>query len=907
MDNLALLRAHVLFWSFDVIHGKAAFKMSAKFKNDIPKDLIHTIADTADGILASVDSMASIFTKHIQNFIDKLRNYLPLDANGFLKFITKAAEFLKRSVQATRFGQFFSQIGKFLKNALRTNGLWQKIASFVKKLLQNLKNLSLSNGPFAEGYQFLNRLMDVVSITASELPRDFMRNFNIKNFLKHISSRFDSISDAAEDYFKKLGFKVPANFFGMLHFKHTLRFPVSLDVFKTVTVRLINFGNNFLRMLAVFRDMIKIELPRLSFPEFGLTTGGSRHFDLGLSFDWRVRFNFNINFSGPDFAKLRNYFRYLGEIFRQLDRPSIDLEIFFRDFLPNLRNELESIDPELSRNTTGLNIAQWFREIIRKFQNILGLQDGNLLDFSNTAKFLEELGKRAVKFSKKALKKVCTFQGFMLKSSGRLREFGENLENETIIAIRRVEDEAQVVISEIVNVTLFVDRLIDKLQKNLSNTAKKFVNQFLTKLESSLQNVKELADNVAEFTSNATDKVAGFCYKTADLSGEILDNIQSEAKNAVNELADFISSNSHGITDLVSRFKTVVTNVENWQKRNLQKRLGKFALVAETLEEFLSLLKNEKNFLGEVRKLSTNIKDVLKYLINLSEHAQKARQAADKVNDFATNAALWEDEVKKLNVGRNFKLEFDEKFRNLCNGFRTLAQDSVKKIQGNNLFQTFRDFVTKETDALISMAVGKLNLLKEPLKRIRGKLETISESASEVEAVLVAMKPFSKNFSPILKEVSQLPNCSEIEFIFNNVVKTCDKNAKAFGKQAYGEYKDLRSELSAFLKLLPDEWKSVSLRKCLKGVTCLSEAFTKQAEGVWKKIKTLQRKLDRKELFESLEPCKVSVEGVSRIVEKLEDISVLVEEFSLNHEVTTIKYLACRITGKFFGKKNYQV
>ena len=902
MDNLALLRAHVIKWHFDVINGKAAFKMAARFKNDIPKDLIHSISDTADDILAAADSITSIFTKHIQNFIDKLKNYLPLDSNAFLEFITKAAEFLRRSIQATRFGRFFSQIGKFLKNALRTNGLWRRIATLVNQLLKNLKNLSLSNGPFAEGFQFLTRLVDLVSRIASELPRGFSGSFNIKDFLKHISGRFDSIGDAVGDYFKKLGLNVPRNFFGMLHFKITLRFPVSLNKFRTITVRLINFGNNFLEMLSVFRDMIKIELPRLSLPDFGLTTGGNRLFHFGLSFDWRVRFNFKINFSGPDFAKLRNFFRYLAEIFRQLNGPNIDLEKFFRDFLPSIRNELGSIDLDLFRNTTGLNIAQWLREIMKEFENILRLQDGKLLDFSDTAKFLEELGKEAAKFSKKTLKKVCKFQGFMLKSSAKLQEFGENLENETIIAIRRIEDEAQMVISEIVNVTLFVDRLIDELQKNLSNTAKKFVNEFLTKLEASLENVKELADNIAEFTSNSTDKLAGFCHKTADLSGEILDNIQSEAENAVKELADFITSNSQGITSLVNRFKTVVTNVEKWQKRNLQKRLGKFARVAETLEEFLSLLKNENKFLRRVYKVSTNINDVLKFLKNLPEHAEKARRSADKVNEFATNAGRWETEVKKLNIRRKFKLDFDNELRKLCNEFHTLAKDSVKEIQGDNLFRTFRDFVTKETDALISTGVGKLNLLKEPLRRVRGELEKVSESVSEVEAVLVEMKPFSENFSPILKEVSQLPNCSEIQIIFDNIITKCGKGAKAFGKQAYGEYKDLRSEVKAFLELLPDEWEKLSLRKCVAGGTCLSEAFTKQAKGVSKKITTLKKKFDNKELFESLEPCQVAVEEVSRVVEKVKNISILVEEFTLKDDVMKIKDLARRITGKFSGK-----
>lgn len=904
MDNLARFRAHVLKWKFDIINGKAAFKMSARFKNDIPKDLIHSISDTADDILASVDSITSIFAKHIQNFIDKLKNYLPLDSNAFLEFIAKAAEFIRRSIQATRFGKFFSQIGKGLRIALRVNGPWRKIANLVNKLLQNLKNLRLSNGPFGEALQFLTKLVDLVSKIASGLPRGLPGNFDVKEFLRHISGRFDSIGDAVSDYFEKLGVNVPGNFFGMLHFKITLRFPISLDKFSTVTVQLITFGNNFLEMFSAFREIIKIELPRLQLPGFDLTPGGSRGFDFGLSFDWRIRFNFKIDFSGPDFSKMRKFFRYFSEIFQQLDGPNIDLEKFFSEFLPGVRSDIGSIDPELFQNTTGLKIELWFQEILKEFENILAKGDGKLLDFSDTAEFLEELGKEVGKFSKKALKKVCKFQGFMLKSAKKLRKFGENLENETIFAIRRIEDEAQTVIEEIVNITLFVDALIVNLQQDLSNTAKKFVDTFLTKLENSLENVKELADNVAEFTSNSTDKLAGFCHKTADISGEVLDQIQGEAENAVKELAEFITTNSKGISSIVNRFKTVVTNVENWQRKNLQKRLGKFARVAETLEEFLSLIKNKNKFFRSVYKVSKNINDVLMHLNRLPEHAEKARQAADKITDFATNADRWETEVKKLNLQKKFKLDFDDQLRKLCNEFKSFAQDSVKKIQGDNLFRTFREFVTKETDALIARGVEKLDLLKKPLTRVRSELEKVSESVSEVEAVLVEIKPFSENFSPILKEVSQLPNCSEIEFIFANVLSKCGKGAKAFGKQAYGEYKDLRSDVKALLELLPDEWENLNLRKCVSGGTCLSEAFSKQARGVSKKIKTLKKKFDNKELFVSLEPCKIALEDVSRVVEQVKNISTLVEEFSLKDEVKKIQEVARRITGKFTGKSD---
>ena len=127
MNNLALLRAHVLIWSFDVAHGKAAFKMSAKFKNDISKHLIHTIADTADDILASVDSMTSIFTKHIQNFIDKLKNYLPLDANAFLGFITKLPSFGSVLLRLHASDDFSVKLENFLRTRYVLTGFGKKL------------------------------------------------------------------------------------------------------------------------------------------------------------------------------------------------------------------------------------------------------------------------------------------------------------------------------------------------------------------------------------------------------------------------------------------------------------------------------------------------------------------------------------------------------------------------------------------------------------------------------------------------------------------------------------------------------------------------------------------------------------------------------------------------------------
>lgn len=903
LDNRALFRAHVLQWSFVVLSGKAAFKMAARFKNDIPKDLIHSIADSADDILSNIDSLTSIFAKHIQNFIDKLKNYLPLDAKAFLQFIERTVEFLRRSLQATRFGKIFTNIAMNIKKALRSNELWTRIATAVKTLLRNLKNLQVSNSSFSEAFKFLTELVDTILKINVDLPRGFPVRFNIKEFLQHISGSFDSVGDAVADYFKKLGVDVPSEFFEMIHFKFSLRFPVSLDEFNTVTTALIDFCNQFLGMLAEFRDISRIELPRPSLPQFAIP-GESKLFHFGLSFDWQVRFNFNVKFSDSGFKELRKFFQYLSEIFDHFDDPNFDLEKFFQNILPSFRKNLISVNPGLYTNTTNLKIEEWFQKILQNFQNILVIEDGKLLNFSETGEFLKELLKEIGRFSKRGLINICKFQDFMLKSSGKLLKFGENLENETIVSIRKIEDEAQNVLSEVVNVTIFVEDLINKLQHNLSLSTKTFVNKFLTNLEFSLQNVHDLADNVAEFAGNATNELSGFCYKTADLSGEILDNIQSEAKDAVKELTTFITTNSRGIKDFINRFKSVVRNVENWQQQNLRKRLGKFVRVSETLEEFLALLKNENKFWRRVHKTSRIINEVVKHLNRLPEHAQKAREAADEVADFAVNARRWEREMNRLNLRRKFKLDFDKQLRELCNEFHNISNEGVSEIKGDNLFKRIREFVTKETDSLVERGVAKLNLLKEPLVEVRAELTKISESFAEVEAVLIEIKPFSNNFSPILREVSHLPNCSNINLIFKNILSKCSKSAKTFGKASYGEYKSLRNEVKVLFDLLPNEWENLSLRKCVRGGTCLSQAFIMQARELSKKMKLLKKKIDSKELLESLQPCELAVKDVSDVVDRVRNISKLVQEFSLKDEILTIKDLSRRITGKFSHDDN---
>ena len=899
LDNLALFRAHVFILSFDIVNAKAAFKMGAGFKNDIPKDLIHTVADTADGILAKIDGISSIFIEHIQRFLDKLKFYIPFIPDDFLDFISETVKFLSRTIQVTRFGTIFNRIVINLRSAWSANKFWLRIGDLVKKLSLNLSKINLSNGSFRRAFHFLNKLATIFSRRRFVLPRNFPPNFNIKKLLIHINGLSHSTSDAVKDYFEQLGFGFPNNFFKMFHFNVTLNFIQTLDKFKITTLRLVHFANSFLDMLSVFRDIFSIDLPRLYIPELNAGANNNKVFDFGLPFDWRITFKFGINFSGLDFEKFRTLFGYLTDVFLKLSNPNVNFDHFFIEMLPEMKMKLES--EKLLVDTNYSNPAKWLELVIKDFHELSRQLHGKFYDLSNTARFLDELSKITKDLSKGALANVCKVQEFMLKSGGVLEVFGKNLENDMILEIRNVKNEAQQVIREVINISLFVDEFIDELKQNISATTKTFVEQYLNALEGSIENVKILGDITMEFSVNSKEKLRGLCYKTVHMSGDILDKIQSEAQNAVEEIVNFFTSNSKGLPNVIGQFKTVIQNLEKWHHQNLEKHLGKVAIISQTIDEFLSLIKTENNIFSDIHKVFRDINNVIQHLHNLPAHAQKAYDVADKINDFATNAQRWETEFGKLNIRQKFKLDFDKQLQKLCNKFNSFAEDTIREIQGKDLLKTFREFVTKETDSLIFQTVEQLTVIKTSLEVARNDLEEMSNSVEGIESVLLELRQFPNHFSPLLQEIQKLPNCSDIYFIFDNLIKTCGREEISFGKPAYNEYITMKSEVKAFLELLPDEWESLRLQKCISGETCLSNSFKKQAQSVSNTMEKLKKKFNDFTFVDKLEICRDKAEEVSQIFENTKNICKLVKEFSLKEEVINAKDLSQRITGRFSG------
>ena len=899
MDNLARFRAHVIKWSFDVINGKAAFKMGAGFKNDIPKDIIHAVADTADDILAKTDGISSIFTEHIQRFLDKMKTYLPFIPNDFLKFISQTIKLQSRTIHVTRFGKFFNRVTINLRSARDVSEFWLKIGDLVKNLSQNVGKINLSIGSFTEAFYVLNKFIDLISRLQFTLPQNFPASFDVEKFLVHINEPFQSTTDATEDYFRKLGSSFPKHFFERFHFKVILDFIPGLDKFKVATLHLVQFGNNFLKMLSVFRDVSNIDLPQLDLPDFNVGVSNNKDFDFGLPFDWKIIFNFNIGLSGPEFAKFRNLIPYLTELFLTLGNPNVNFEQFFIEILPDVKRNMKAEKLFMDMNYSGM--PMWLKEVIKYFYNLSSQFDTKLLDLSNTATFVDELSKITRNFMAGPLGDVCKLQQFMLKSAEMFEMFGKNFEKDIIHKIENVKDEAKQAIREVINISSFIDEFINKLKRNVSSTAKIFVEQYLGTLENSMESMNEFADITAQFSLKSANKLMGLCYKTANMSGDILDKIQSEAQNAVKEIAEFFTSNSDELVKVIGQFQEGVKNLEKWYNKNLEKHLGKVTIISKTMDEFLSLIKTENTVFSDINKVFKNINNVIQHLNNLPTYAQKGYDFADTVTDFATNGKLWKIEFEKLNNGMHFKLNFDKQLEKLCDHFQSFAKETIEHISGDNLFKTFREFVTKETDFLVSRSVEKLNFLKTPLIEARRTLEGSLNSVEEIEKLALELRPFSPHFKPVFQEIRRLPNCSDIRSTFNKIITRRGKEAISFGQNAYNKYTTMNSDVKAFLKLLPGNWESLSVQKCISKGTCLSNALKKQAQSIGKKMEKLKNLFNDFNVEDSLETCKGNVGEISQILENIRKVSKLVMKFLLKKEIVKIADLSRRITGKFSG------
>ena len=905
LDNSANIQAHILKFGFEVVRGKAAFKASASFKNDFPKDLIHAIADAGDNLLKQFDSITSVIAEQINKFMAIFRGYLPLSIKKFVDFVTKVVQFVQNLVQPLRPINLISKVITMARDFLDRVKDWEWLIDKVKKIQLSLGKLTAVDDIFKKVFAALDKILDIVAGITKYLPHNLPGNFSIKKLLDILRSvSVDLHLDKIKDYFKSLGFSVPGGFRLQLPFKFSICFSFSLESFQQVALNLLQFANRFLDMSSLLDFLKGMRFPKLQLPDMNLRFPSFQGdgFNFGLRFDWRVSLKFKLNLKSPSFQNFISIFRKLGDFLEQFRLPGFDLERFFQEILPGKNFDIKEVfrgllDGNQSANAT--NPADVLQDFLEDLLTKLDLEFKNVSVISDITDFLQELGPAMEQFSEKSVTRICSVYKLVLNSSQQFKDFGENVEKEGIQVLQVVENTTQNALDELLNFTILIDTLLDEVQYNFSTTAKGFVSNFLQELTGKLKDIQDLADSIVDFANGTASKVNGACTKAANFPADVIDQVQENAHKALTELGSFIGPVATEMKTVGAELKSAVTKVETWYEENLATRVGKISRVAQIISDFLSILNTKKGFLRSAREIASRINEVLTRLRNLPEYADKARKTADDVLNFADRAQDYKNEIEKLDIRKQFGIDFDQRMRDVCNEFDTIAAETLSKFGSYDIVQEVDTFFKIEADKLIAKAVSKFRRIKEPIYEIQEELQEIKTMVREVMAVLVRLKPFANNFLPILETAEKLPDCQEIKKIFFESTKPCVRNALLVGRYVIDKYKDFKKEIMVFYGMVPEAWKNFKIQKCVKGGTCIAKALIYQAKAIKDKADILKDKFwEAIGYTDTLETCEQGIDNITAVVDTVKLLVKQVRNFSIKDDVQRVKDVFHRITGR---------
>ena len=905
LDNSAHIRAHIIKFGFDVVKGKAAFKASASFKNDFPKDLIHAIADAGDNLLRHFDSITSVIAEQINKFKDKLARYLPLYIGRFVNFVDKIVKFVQNLVQPLRPINLIGKVIKFAKDVLSRVKNWTWLIDKIKKIQQTLGRLTVVDDIFKKVIGALDKILNVVGNITKYLPHNLPENFNVKKLLELLRLvSADLHLDKIKDYFRSLGASMPGGFHLQLPFKFSIRFSFSLESFQQVTLKLLRFANRFLDMSSLLDFLEGIRFPRLLLPDMNLRFPPfqGKRFNFGLRFDWRISLRFDLDLKSPSFQNFIAIFRKLGDFLNQFRLPDFDLEKFFQEILPDKSFDLRELFRGLlggNHNANCTNPAEILQEFLGNLINLLDFELTNVAAISDITDFFQELGPAMQQFAKKSAQRFCSVYKLALNSTKEFKEFGENVEKEGIQVLQVVENTAQNALAELLNFTILVDNLIDEIEHKFTAAAKGFVSNSLQELTGKLKRIQDLADDIVDFANGTASKVNGACNKAADFSADVIDNVQEKAREALTELASFIGPVGAKIKGVGEELKDAVTKVEKWYEENLAVRVGKISRVSQIISDFLTILNTKKGFLKTVRKIATRINDVLQHLNNLPEYANKAKKAADDVINFSNRAQNYKSEIQKLDIRKQFGVDFDQRVRDVCNEFKAIATETLEKLGSYDVVEEVNKFFIKEADKFIGKAVSKFRRIKQPIYEVQGELREIKSMVREVMAVLIDMKPFTNNFSPILETAGKLPDCQQIKKLFLDSTKPCVRKALLVGRYVIDQYKDFKKEVKVLYDMVPETWKNFKIQKCIKGGTCISKAFIDQAKAIKDKADVLKNTFKEASGYtDMLQTCEQGVDNITAVIDTVKLLIQQVRNFSLKDDVQRVKSVFQKITGR---------
>ena len=902
--NSALIRAHFLKFQREIASGKASFKASASFKNDFPKDLIHTVADAGDELLRNFDSIMSVITKQIEKFRKILAKYIPLNIDKFTDFVRKADHFLKNLTLPLEAIKGTRKVINFSKGVSARAKTWTSVIHRIKKIQEDFLTLTGFETLFKKVSNKLDIMFKIIHSVGKYLPNILPDDFNIKELLQTLKKvPVNQQTAKIKEYFMTLGSPVPEGFSLHFPFKFSVDFSASLEKFREILSRLQHFSNSFLEIFSKLDSLEGMKLPKLNLPFLKIHSpmfqGGG--FNFGLDFDWKASLKYDFKLKSPNFQKFVALLGDIGGFFSQFTHIDFDLEKFFQDVFPGGKYDLQTHFTGLYEVNHGNSSdpSSLLQAFLSAVTDILDFHNSNVSDISNMTNFLQELELAIAPFAERNLQRICTIHETALTFFHDFKEFGENIEKEGLHSLKAIQNSTQMVFFELLNLTTVLDASIDEIEHNFTSSVKGFISSSLKELTSKLKDCQNLADGIVDFINGTPSKTSGICTTVETFSAEIIDEMQSHIRKVLNDLTSVIGPVTTTIKTVGMHLKSAVTNVETWYRENLETGVGKISLVFQTITDFLSALNTKNDFVNTVRDIASRLYEVLKHLKNLPEYAIKARKTVDEVISFTNEAQNYKGEIQKLEIRKQLGIDFRQQIRNVCNRFEAVDAEMLGKARSFNVVQEFHNFFKKEANMFVDTALQKFRFIKHPLNQIRREVQKISSMVRSVMAVFIDLKPFTNSFSPILETAKSLPDCQRMTHLFLHSTKPCVRKAFSVGRFVFDQYLDLRNEIRILNGLVPEAWKNFRIQKCVKGSTCISKAFIEQGKVIKKKVNIIKEKLEKASDYTILlSKCK---EGVNNITEVAGSIKLLMEQmrnFSLQDDTKRVKTILQKITGR---------
>ena len=902
--NSALIRAHMLKFQREIASGKASFKASASFKNDFPKDLINTIADAGDELLRNFDSIMSVIVKGIEKFRRLLSGFVPINIEQFIDFVMNTDHFLKNLTLPLQAIKGTENILTFSKDVCARAKIWTSVIHRIENIQQNLLTLSGFETLFKKGTGTLDVIFRIMERISKFLPKDLPDDFDITKLLQTLKKVPPSQHTARiEEYFMVLGSPVPEGFSLQLPLKNAIHFSSSLEKFEDVLLRLQLFSSNFLDMFFLLDSLEGIKLPTLSLPFLMLHSpvfrGGG--FNFGLGFDWKASLKYDLRLKSQDFQKFVALLGDIGSFFGQFTHLEFNLETFFQGVFPGEKYDLLAHFPGLLgvNHEKTSNPSDLLQTFLSTITDILDLHLSNVTAISHITDFLQELGPAVESFAEQNVQRTCRIHEKALHFFPEFKDFGERIEKDGLFHLNTIRNSTQTVLFELLNFTIVLNTSINEIKQNFTASTKGFISLSLQDLTSNLKNIQNLADGIIDFTNGTVSKTSGVCDKVKSFSADIIDKIQSHIKKALNDLTSVIGPVTTNIKTVGMRLKSAVGKVETWYLDNFEAGVGKISLIFQIITDFLSSLNTNNDFFNTVRDVVSHLYEVLKHFKNLPEYAFKARKTVDEVINFTNGAQNYKDEIQKLEIRKQFGIDFDQRIKSVCEKLEVAAPETVSEVRSFNIAHELNTFFKKETNKFADRVLEKFRFINYPLDLIRIELNGVSSMVDKVIAVLRDLKPFTKSFLPILETAKKLPDCQQMTQIFLQTSKPCAKKAFLVGRLLIDQYKDFKNEILILNGLVPEAWKNFKIQRCWKGTTCISKVFIDQGKVIKKKVDIIKQKLqEATDYTELLGKCE---EGVNSITEVADNIKLLIEQvrnFSLQSETKRMKTILQKITGR---------